>query len=288
MSRAPRPQTQSSRSSPDHGSTLQSLASASTVSTCPSMQSRGPSEGPRRRATRFGRPSIADSSRHSNPRASSSSLRNSCAACSFPGGLTVSKRIRRWSSSVVRRSRSARSGTTNEYRFGLMPEHAAGLAYRADGPDDGPPALLVHGYPESSYMWRELLPLLAGAGRRAIAPDLAGFGDSAPDPPGTWEHHVESLERFRQELGLERVLLVVHDWGGLIGLRWACDHPDAVEALVIASTGFFSDGKWHGLADAMRTPGTGEELLEGMTREGFGAVLRDATPGITDDAVDEY
>ncbi len=165
---------------------------------------------------------------------------------------------------------------------------AAGLAYRSAGPEDGPPALLVHGYPESSHMWRNLLPALGDAGRRAVAPDLAGFGDSPPDPPGTWERHVESIERFRGELGLERLLLVVHDWGGLIGLRWACEHPDAVEALVICSTGFFSDGKWHGLAEGMRTPGTGEELLANMTREGFGQVLKQSSPGMDDAAVDEY
>ena len=64
---------------------------------------------------------------------------------------------------------------------------AAGLAYREAGPADGPVALLLHGYRQSSYMWRHLLPELAAAGRRAVAPDLAGFGESASDPPGTWE-----------------------------------------------------------------------------------------------------
>ena len=74
---------------------------------------------------------------------------------------------------------------------------AAGLSYRESGPADGPVALLLHGYPESSFMWAEVIPHLADAGWRAIAPDFAGFGDSPPDPPGTWERHVESLERFR-------------------------------------------------------------------------------------------
>jgi haloalkane dehalogenase len=148
--------------------------------------------------------------------------------------------------------------------------------------------LLVHGYPESSHMWRALMPVLAGAGFRAVAPDLAGFGDSPPDPPGTWERHVERLERFRSELGLERVVLVVHDWGGLIGLRWACDAPGAARALVISATGFFGDGKWHGLAQGMRAPGTGEELMAGMTRERFGAVLRQSGRGFDEESVDEY
>jgi haloalkane dehalogenase len=165
---------------------------------------------------------------------------------------------------------------------------AAGLAYTEAGPADGPVALLLHGYPESSYMWRHLLPALATAGWRAVAPDLAGFGDSPPDPPGTWERHVETVERFRGELGIERCVPVVHDWGGLIGLWWACEQPDAVEALVISSTGFFPDGEWHGMARAMREPGTGEQLLEAADRATVAAVLRQSSSGIGDDAVDEY
>lgn len=165
---------------------------------------------------------------------------------------------------------------------------AAGLAYTEAGPAEGPVALLLHGYPESSYMWRHLLPALATAGWRAVAPDLAGFGDSPPDPPGTWERHVETVERFRGELGIERCVPVVHDWGGLIGLWWACEQPDAVEALVISSTGFFPDGEWHGMARAMREPGTGEQLLEAADRATVAAVLRQSSSGIGDDAVDEY
>ena len=165
---------------------------------------------------------------------------------------------------------------------------AAGLAYREAGPSDGPVALLVHGYPSSSWMWNDLLGRLATAGWRGVAPDLAGYGDSAPDPPGTWVRHVESLERFRAELGLERIALIVHDWGGLIGLRWACDHPGVARALVIANTGFFADGKWHGLARMLRTPGTGEELVDGMTREAFGVGLREQSPALDDRALDEY
>jgi haloalkane dehalogenase len=165
---------------------------------------------------------------------------------------------------------------------------AAGLAYREAGPRDGPIALLVHGYPESSYMWRDLMPALAEAGWRSLAPDLAGMGDSAPDPPGTWERHADSIERFRVELGIERCVPVLHDWGGLIGLRWACEHPDAVDALVISASGFFPDGKWHGFAQAMRTPGTGEEILAGTTREGLAAMLGPLSAGIDDRAFDEY
>jgi len=132
--------------------------------------------------------------------------------------------------------------------------------------------VLVHGYPESSHMWQPVLEPLAAAGFRALAPDLAGFGDSEADPPGTWERHVEALERFRAQQGLDRVALVVHDWGGLIGLRWACDHPDVPWALVISDTGFFPDGRWHGLAEAMRSD-QGEQLVDTMTEENFAGML---------------
>jgi haloalkane dehalogenase len=165
---------------------------------------------------------------------------------------------------------------------------AAGLFYRESGPADGPVALLLHGYPESSYMWEGVMPAIAEAGWRAVAPDLAGFGDSPPDPPGTWTRHVESVERFRRELGIERCVPVMHDWGGLIGMRWACEHPDAVEALVISSTGFFPDGKWSGMAKAFQEPGTGEELIRGINRDGLSAVLRQQSPNMTDEAIGEY
>jgi|tagenome__1003787_1003787.scaffolds.fasta_scaffold20889963_2 haloalkane dehalogenase len=167
-------------------------------------------------------------------------------------------------------------------------QQAGGLAYREAGPADGPVALLVHGYPESSWMWRSLMDALAGEGWRAIAPDLAGFGDSQPDSPATWPRHVESLERFRAALGLDGVALVVHDWGGLIGLRWACDQPGAARALVISNTGFFADGKWHGMAEMMRTPGTGEKLVDGMTRASFASLVGAVAKRIDDRALDEY
>ncbi len=137
-------------------------------------------------------------------------------------------------------------------------------------------------------MWRYLLPELAAAGRRALAPDLPGFGDSPPDPPGTFERHVEAVEGFRSQTGLERAVLVVHDTGGLIGLRWACDHPDAVSGLVITNTGFFPDVEWIEIARTMRTPGQGEALVDSLSREGFGTLLEEASSQFDKRALDEY
>jgi haloalkane dehalogenase len=168
---------------------------------------------------------------------------------------------------------------------------AGAIAYREGAPSGeggGDPLLCLHGFPESSYMWREVLVAVAASGRRAIAPDLPGFGDSPPDPPGTWERQVEAVERLRAELGLERVALAVHDWGGLIGLRWVCDHPGSVSELVISNTGFFADGRWHGFAEGLRTPGRGEELIDGLERDGFAALLRSQSRGFDDRAIAEY
>ena len=165
-----------------------------------------------------------------------------------------------------------------------MPE----LHHREAGDAGNPAVLLVHGYPESSYMWRDILPPLADAGFYALAPDLPGYGDSEADPPGTWERHVEALERFRTQRELGSLSLVVHDWGGLIGLRWACDHPDAVAALVISDTGFFADGKWRGPGEILRTEGQGEQFVHGVDRDGFAQMLGAVSTSITPDAIDEY
>jgi haloalkane dehalogenase len=168
------------------------------------------------------------------------------------------------------------------------PPRAAGLAYRTAGDSADRVALLVHGYPESSYMWEATLPVLAEAGWRALAPDLPGYGDSEPDPPGTWERHIEALERFVAELELGPVALVTHDWGVPIGLRWACDNPSAVRAVAISDGGFFADRRWHDLANVMRTPGKGEELIRSYTHDGFHATMRTVSSGMTDEAFEEY
>jgi haloalkane dehalogenase len=164
------------------------------------------------------------------------------------------------------------------------------LSYLEAGPDGEARGTLLclPGYPESAHMWSALVERAAAAGWHALAPDLPGYGDSPPDPPHTWQRMVDAVERFQRERAGGPVVLCVHDWGGLIGLRWACDHPDRVRALVICATGFFPDGKWHGLAKAMRTEGEGEQIVEGTTRQTFGQMLAAVAPGIGEQALDEY
>ena len=176
--------------------------------------------------------------------------------------------------------------------MGFEPKTIDGISYREALPPDGRvpkvTALALHGYPTSSYLWRNVAAEAAGVGVRFVAPDLPGFGDTPADLPGTWEHQVENVERFRRALELEGVALAVHDWGGLIGLRWACDNPGAVSALVITDSGFFPDGKWHGMARTLRTEGEGEQFVENVDRELLGAAMRQITPGLTDDVLDEF
>jgi haloalkane dehalogenase len=101
----------------------------------------------------------------------------------------------------------------------------------------GPPILLLHGEPTSSFLWRKIIPQLPG---RKVAPDLIGFGRSDKPTEIGWysyDRHVESIVRLVEELDLTELTLVVHDWGGPIGLRFAVEHPGRVERLVILNTG---------------------------------------------------
>ena len=172
---------------------------------------------------------------------------------------------------------------------GVELKRSGDLAYRVALPDGAPrggSVLLAHGFPESSRMWAPLMEALAADGRRCAAPDLYCMGDSADPGPATFERNLEALGRFHSELGLGRVSLVVHDWGGFVGLAWACEHPELVESIVISDTGFFSDGRWHGMAEAVRGE-QGEEIVAALQRDGFAALLR-SDGEFSDDDVDAY
>ena len=129
-------------------------------------------------------------------------------------------------------------------RYADVPDPDGGtlrMAWVEAGPPDGPPVLLLHGEPTWSYLYRTMLPVLADAGLRAIAPDLVGFGRSdKPAEPGdhTYARHVEWVRSFAFDaLDLRGVTLVGQDWGGLIGLRLVAEHPDRFGAYVVANSG---------------------------------------------------
>jgi len=165
---------------------------------------------------------------------------------------------------------------------------AGDLAYREIAPEapEAPPVMALHGFPESSRMWVPLMERL-GARRRCVAPDLFCLGDSRDPGPATFERNLDAVGRLHRDLGLEEVVLVVHDWGGFVGLAWACEHPGLVRGLVISNTGFFSDGRWHGMAEAIRGP-QGEELVAALERDGFAALLRGDGATFTDEDIDAY
>jgi haloalkane dehalogenase len=112
--------------------------------------------------------------------------------------------------------------------------------YLDEGPADGPTVLLMHGEPSWCYLYRHMVPVLADAGLRAVAPDLVGFGRS--DKPArredyTYARHVEWMRSLLfGDLDLNDVTLVCQDWGGLIGLRLVGEHPDRFARVVAANT----------------------------------------------------
>lgn len=111
--------------------------------------------------------------------------------------------------------------------------------YLDEGPRDGPVALLLHGEPTWSYLYRKMIPPLVAAGYRCIAPDHIGFGRSDKITDDAWyviDRHVERLRGFIERLDLTEMTLVMQDWGGPIGLINAVEMPERVERLVILNT----------------------------------------------------
>jgi haloalkane dehalogenase len=114
-----------------------------------------------------------------------------------------------------------------------------------EGPVDGPPIVLLHGEPTWSYLYRTMIPPLADAGNRVLAPDLIGFGRS--DKPGqiedyTYQRHVEWVTSWFEQLKLKDVTLFAQDWGSLIGLRVAAEQGNRIARLVVAN-GFLPAGQ---------------------------------------------
>jgi haloalkane dehalogenase len=129
-------------------------------------------------------------------------------------------------------------------RYADIPDPLGGtirVAYVESGPADGPPVLLLHGEPSWSYLYRKMMPVLAAAGLRAIAPDLVGFGRS--DKPGnmidhSYARHVEWMRALAFDaLELNGVTIFGQDWGGLIGLRLVAENPERFAGVVASNTG---------------------------------------------------
>lgn len=151
------------------------------------------------------------------------------------------------------------------------------IFYREAGPADAPILLLPHGYPASSYAFRNLMPALADRWR-TIAPDLPGFGYSGtPDPSEfsyTFDGYSEFLRRFTEVMGLAKYTIYLHDYGSQFGFRLAMSAPERVTALIISNGDIYEDEhgpKYAPLKEFWAHP-TEEglrELATHITEEGF-------------------
>ena len=127
--------------------------------------------------------------------------------------------------------------------------------YREAGPPDAPTVLLLHGFPTSSHMFRDLLPKLADR-YRVIAPDYPGYGFSDAPPIGefryTFDRLTDVIERFTEQLGLARYSLYLQDFGGPVGFRLAARRPERVEALIVQNAVAHAEGLSEAMAPARR------------------------------------
>ena len=146
---------------------------------------------------------------------------------------------------------------------------------------EGPDVVFFHGEPTWSFLWRHVLPPVLAAGHRCIAPDLPGFGRS--DKPVdfdwyTYDRQSAAGASFLEAADVRDATVVVHDWGGPVGLRAAVEHPDRISRIVILDTGLFTGHQpmsdaWNAFRDFVERT---EDLPISMLVNG--ATLRDLTP----------
>jgi len=148
--------------------------------------------------------------------------------------------------------------------------------YLDEGPADAPPVLMLHGNPTWSFYYRRLIPELSRS-RRVIVPDHIGCGlsDKPQDYPYTLAQHIENVERLAAHLKLQNITLVVHDWGGPIGMGYAVRHPETISRFVIFNTAV-SLNKVSSIPKRIkicRIPGLGDIAIRGLNGFCRGALL---------------
>jgi len=134
------------------------------------------------------------------------------------------------------------------------------IFYREAGDPDKPTILLLHGFPTSSHMFRELIPLLADR-YHLVAPDYPGFGySSAPTARTfnyTFDHLAEVIDAFKEAKGLKKFSLYMQDYGAPVGYRLAVKHPERIQALIVQNGNAYEEGLrsfWSPLKDYWQTP----------------------------------
>src|ERR1700759_1456474 len=130
-----------------------------------------------------------------------------------------------------------------DYPFTQQYREVDGLRLAHIDEGEGAPVIFMHGEPAWAFLWRNVTPPVRDAGFRCIAPDLAGFGGSDKPTDIGWysyDGHTEQTASLLQELDINGATIVVHDWGGPIGLRLAVEHAERIERIVILDTGLFT------------------------------------------------
>ncbi len=151
----------------------------------------------------------------------------------------------------------------------------------------GEAVVFVHGNPDSGSDWMPLMTRVAPFAT-VVAPDLPGFGaaDARADNDYTIYSYARFLDGVIGQLGIERVHLVAHDFGGPFAAAWAADHPDRVGSVTFLNTGVLLDYRWHRMARIWRTPVLGGLSMRAITPEVATAMLARENPGLSAQWVD--
>lgn len=151
----------------------------------------------------------------------------------------------------------------------------------------GEAVVFVHGNPDAGGDWEPLMVRIAEFAT-VVAPDLPGFGgaDMHADGDYTLAGYASHLGGLIDQLGIERVHLVAHDFGGPIAMTWAAGHPDRIASVTLINTGVLIDYHWHRLAKLWRTPALGELVMRATNDRVAHFVIRHDNPGLPDNWVD--
>jgi pimeloyl-ACP methyl ester carboxylesterase len=154
-------------------------------------------------------------------------------------------------SAATRSAETAMEHVRMHYRFMDVQKHK--VFYREAGPKDGPAILLLHGFPTSSHMFRNLIPVLAQR-YRVVAPDLPGFGFTVSPSQfeHTFDHLAEVVEGFTTLIGLQRYAVYVFDYGAPVGFRLALKHPDRITAVITQNGNAYEEGLGPGFSPIQR------------------------------------
>jgi len=159
------------------------------------------------------------------------------------------------------------------------------MHYVDEGPEDAEVFLCLHGEPTWGYLFRKMIPVFLESGDRVVAPDFYGFGRSdkpVADEDYTWDFHRGSLTGFIERLDLTGIILVVQDWGGLLGLSLGADMTERISGLLIMNTAFAVGG----------TPTQGfldwRDFVARRPDLDVGRLMKQTCPHLSDDEVRAY